>query len=374
MRTFTRMVVMLIVVGLLFAGIYEYKIRKERRPAMFRLPPVTVTAIKAEYQSWQPQLKAVGSLVAVQGVEVASEVAGLVRGVYFKSGDEATKGEVLVQLDADADVAQLHALEAAAELAQTAYDRDRKQLAVQAVSQAVVDADAADLKTKRAQVAQQAALVAKKTIRAPFAGRLGISSVNLGQYLSPGDNIVTLQALDPLHADFYLPQEDLSRLAVGQRVGVSTDAYPGRSFPGRITAVNPKVDAATRNVQVEATIANPGHELLPGMYVSVQVRSGAAQRYLTLPQTVVSYNPYGDTVFVVQQGPRGPTGKAELTVRQTFITVGPVRGDQVAILKGVKEGELVVSSGQLKLRNGSAVVIDNRVQPSNEPAPRPPNE
>lgn len=374
MRTIIRMVIMLVVVGLVFGGIFEYKARRARRPTAFRLPPVTVTAMKAQYQTWQPQLEAVGSLRAVQGVDVASEVSGLVRGVYFKSGDEAAKGEVLVQLNAAADVAQLHALEAAAALAQTAYERDRRQLAAQAVSQAVVDADAADLKAKRAQVAQQAALVEKKTIRAPFAGRLGISAVNLGQYVNPGESMVTLQALDPLYVDFFLPQENLSRIRIGQQVVVTTDSYPGRSFRGRITAVNPKVDPATRNVQVEATIANPKRELLPGMYASVKVRSGAAQRYLTLPQTAVTYNPYGDTVFIVREGAKGPGSKPLLTVKESFVTVGPLRGDQAAILQGVKEGDVVVTSGQLKLKSGSPVVINNQVQPSNEPAPRPQDE
>ncbi len=369
-----RMIVMVGIVLLLFGGIFGFKIFKAnmmKKYMSFQAPPSVVTAMKAEYQTWQPQLTAVGSLRAVRGVDVTSEIAGLVRMVRIKPDDEVKEGQVLVELNADADIAQLHALEAAADLAQTIYDRDTKQLAIQAVSQAVVDADAADLRTKRAQVAQQQALVEKKTIRAPFAGRLGISTVNPGQYINPGDKIVTLQSLDELYFDFFVPQQELSRLAVGQKVVLTTDSFPGRIFNGRINAVNPKVDPDTRNVQVEATIVNRGHRLLPGMYATVDVRAGTTIRYLTLPQTAVTFNPFGDTVFVVEQGGKGLQGKPTLTVKQSFITVGPTRGDQIAVTSGVKEGDTVVTSGQLKLKNGSPVIINNTVQPANEAAPKP---
>ncbi len=369
-----RMVIMLVAVGLLFGGIFGYraiKAQMNKKSMAFQPPPVTVTTIKAESLPWQPQLKAVGSLRAVRGVDVTSEIAGLVRTVRFKSGNEVKAGHLLVELNADADIAQLHSLEAAADLAQTAYERDKKQFEAQAVSQATLDAEAADLKSKHAQVAQQQALVDKKTIRAPFAGRLGISTVNPGQYVNPGDKIVTLQSLDALYVDFYLPQQELSRVAPGQAVVVSTDTYPERTFNGKITVVNPKVDPDTRNFQVEALIANPKHELLPGMYAAIEVRAGSVQRYLTLPQTAVTYNPYGDTVFIVEGSEQDPKGKSLLTVKQTFVTVGPTRGDQVAVLTGVKEGDTVVTSGQLKLKNGSAVIINNEVQPANEAAPKP---
>lgn len=369
-----RMVIMLAIVGLLFGGVFGFKMFKAgmmKKYMSFQAPPSTVTAMKAEYQTWQPRLSAVGSLRAVRGVEVTSEIAGLVRTLHIKPDEEVKEGQVLVELNADADIAQLHALEAASDLAQTVYDRDKKQLEIQAVSQATVDADAADLRSKRAQVAQQQALVEKKTIRAPFAGRLGITTVNPGQYVNPGDRIVTLQSLDAVYCDFYLPQQELSRLAIGQKIVVTTDSYPGKSFTGRITAINPKVDPDTRNVQVEATIMNPGHKLLPGMYAAVDVRAGAVQRYLTLPQTAVTYNPYGDTVFLVEEGGKGPEGKPLLTAKQAFVTLGPARGDQIAVMTGVKEGDRVVTSGQLKLKNGSTLIIDNRVQPANEEAPKP---
>jgi membrane fusion protein, multidrug efflux system len=369
-----RMILMILVVGVLFGGVFGYKIfqgRMMKKYASIQPPPATVTAIKAEYQPWQPQLKSVGSLRAVRGVDVTCEISGLVRSLHFKSGDEAKEGQLLVELNADADKAQLESLKAAADLAQTTYDRDKKQFEVQAVSQATLDAEDADLKSKRAQVDQQQAIVDKKTITAPFAGKLGISTVNPGQYLNPGDKIVTLQSLDSLYVDFYLPQQELSHMAIGQAVIINTDTYPGRTFSGRITSIDPKVDPETRNFQAEALINNTRRALLPGMFASVEVQSGAVQRYLTLPQTTVTYNPYGDTIFIVEEGAKGPGYKPLLTVKQSFITVGEKRGDQVAILTGLKEGEMVVTSGQLKLRNGSPVVINNTVQPSNEEAPKP---
>ena len=373
-----RMLIMLAVVGLLFGGIFGYQAFKahmlKKSLAGMQMPPVTVTAMKAELHDWQPQLKAVGSLRAVRGVDVTSEISGLVRTLHFKSGDDVKAGKVLVQLNADSDIAQLRSLQAAAELAGTVYMRDRKQFDVQAISQATLDADIADLKSKRAQVAQQVALVDKKTIRAPFAGRLGISTVNPGQYINPGDKIVTLQSLDSIYCDFLLPQQELSRVSLGQKVIVTSDTYPGRRFDGRITAINPQVDAATRNFQAEATLANPKHELLPGMYASVEVQAGSVERHLTLPQTAVTYNAYGDTVFIVEESGKGPDGKPLLTARQTFVTVGSTRGDQVAVAQGIKEGDVVVTSGQIKLKNGSQVIINNQVQPANEAAPKPVDE
>ena len=372
-----RMLIMIVAVALLFGGIFGYKAFKARMMNKFmssmKAPPVPVTALKAEYFSWQPELKAVGSLRAVRGVDVTSEIAGLVRTVHFKSGDGVKAGQLLVQLNADSDIALLHSLEAAAELANTVYERDKKQFDAQAISKATLDADAADLKVKRAQVKQQAAVVAKKTISAPFAGKLGISVVNPGQYINPGDKIVTLQSLDAIFIDFYLPQQELSRVSLGQTVTASNDTFPDRKFNGKITAINPKVDPATRNVQVEATLANPKHLLLPGMYSTVNVQAGAVQRYLTLPQTAVTFNPYGETVYIVEEKGKGPDGKPVLTVRQTFVTTGPTRGDQIVILKGIKEGDKVVTSGQLNLKNGSTVIINNKIQPSNEAAPKPPN-
>jgi membrane fusion protein (multidrug efflux system) len=370
-----RMIIMLVMAGLLFGGIFGYQAYMnrmiEKSMSAYQAPPVTVSTIKAEAQPWQPEINAVGSLRAARGVDVTTEVSGLVKTVYFKSGDAVKSGDILVQLNADADIAQLRALEAEAELARTTYDRDKKQLEVRAVSQATLDMDAADMKSKQADVKKQEAIVEKKTIHAPFSGKLGISTINVGQYMNPGDKIVTLQSLDPLFGDFFVPQQDLSRISLTQKVIASTDAYPGRTFDGMITAINPKVDSETRNVQVEASLPNPGHKLLPGMFVSVKVESGGIQHYITLPKTSVTFNPYGDTVYVVKETGKGPEGKPVLTATQTFVTTGDTRGDQIAVLEGLKTGDTVVTSGQLKLKSGSRVVINNEVQPGNDPSPEP---
>ena len=366
---------MLLIAGFVFGGIFGYlafgNAMMKQHFATMKAPPVVVATVKAGTDLWQPRIKSAGSLRAVQGVDVASEIPGIVEAVHFKSGDDVKQGQPLVELNADADIAQLQALEAAAELAQTVYDRDKKQLEIQAVSQAVVDADGAELKSRRAQRDQQSAVVVKKKIRAPFSGKLGIGAVNPGQYLNPGEKIVTLQLLDTVYADFFLPQQELSRLAIGQEVKISTDTFPGRSFPGKITAINTKIEPDTRNVQVEATLLNTKHELLPGMFASVEVEVGVAKPYLTLPQTAVNFNPYGETVFVVEASENDVNGAPIMKAKQTFITVGEMRGDQISVVKGIKEGNIVVSSGQHKLKNGSVVIINDKVQPGNDPAPEP---
>lgn len=334
--------------------------------------PQTISTVKVEALEWQPQLSAVGTFSAVRGVDVSSEIVGLVREVNFKSGQDVKAGDVLIQLNADSDIAQLRSFEAAAELAAVVLERDKAQLEAEAVSQAQVDSDTADLKSKRALAAQQAATVAKKTIRAPFAGKLGITTVNPGQFLNPGDKVVTLQTIDPIYIDFYLPQKQIAGLSVGMVVNVGSDAYAGQNFSGKITSISPKIDVATRNVQVQATIANAKRRLLPGMSARVGVDSGDKKRYLTLPQTAITYNPYGSTVFVVKPGEqKDAKGSGEQVVEQVFVTTGETRGDQVAILKGLQQGQEVVSSGQLKLKNGAPVVIDNTVQPANSPNPSP---
>ncbi len=272
-------------------------------------PAVVVTAIKAAPQEWQPQLNAVGSLRAVRGVDVTTEIAGLVREIHFKSGDEVKAGALLVQLNADSDLAQLASLKAAADLAQVTLTRDQAQLAAQAISQAQVDSDQADLKSKRAQAASQQATIDKKTIRAPFSGRLGITLVNPGQYLNPGDKVVTLQTIDPIYIDFNLPQQQISGVSVGQTVTVSSDAYRGQGFSGKVTAIDAKVDTATRNVQIEATLPNPKKQLLPGMFAT---RRGRCRREEGLSDS----SPNGDHLQPVrghrvhhgrQEGCEGPS-------------------------------------------------------------------
>ncbi len=370
-----RMLIMLVCVGLLFAGIFGFKVftAQKVRKAMSakRPPPVAVSAMKAEYQTWQPRVQAVGTTRALHGVDVTTEIAGIVLSVNFKSGEDVKKDQVLVQLNADADIALLHSLQAEAELARTTFERDKRQFAIEAISEATLDVDAADLKSKNARVAQQAAVVAKKTVKAPFGGRLGITFVNPGQYLNPGDKIVTLQAIRSILVDFLVPQKEIASITIGETVEVTIDAYPGHMFTGQISVINPAVDPQSRNVQIEAAVDNPKGELLPGMFVSVDVQVGPPKRHLTLPQTAVSYNPYGDTVYIIESKGKGPDGQPILVAKQTFVTLGATRGDQVAILKGIEEGELVVTAGQLKLRSGSPVVINNQIQPSNEKAPEP---
>lgn len=367
------MIVMVLVVVLLVAiigGIKGYGIYQLIQRSKVPPPPAIVTAMKAESADWQPEVKAIGTLRAVRGVDVTTEIAGLVRNVSLKSGEDVKAGTLLVELNTDADVAQLHSLQAAADLSATTLKRDQAQLAADAIPQAQVDADQADLKSKRAQVEEQEATIAKKTIRAPFAGRIGISSVNPGQYLNPGDKVASLQTIDPIYFDFNVPQEQLASISVGQNVTLASDAFPKQTFAGKITAIDSRIDPNTRNVQIEATIHNPQRQLLPGMFGRVAVESGAKAHYVTVPQTAVTYNPYGATVFVAENK-KDASGKETLTAQQTFVTTGPTRGDQVAILTGLKEGALVVTSGQLKLKTGSPLKIDNSVQPLNNPAPTP---
>ena len=407
--TAKRMIVMivgvLLVVGLV-VGIKVMMIQK-MMAGMKPPPPSVVSTAKAAFQEWQPSLSAVGSLRAVHGADLALDIAGLVTKVNLKSGDEVKEGQVLLQLRDSEDVAQLHQLEASAALAEVTFNRAKQQLAVQAISKADYDTAAADLKAKQAAVQQQQVNVEKKQLRAPFAGRAGIITVNPGAYLNSGATIVTLQELDPIYVDFHLPQRNLADLKVGQKVTLTLDAFKDKPFEGTLTAISPKVDGDTRNVQVEASVPNHDRVLTPGMFANVSVEVGDKERHLTLPQTAIVYNPYGATVYLVKtraefdkaqaaaaalnddkkttdtkpadakpadKGKPDPAKSPpadDLVAQQAFVTTGATRGDQVAIVKGIDEGVEVVSSGQLKLKSGSGIKIDNSVQPSNNPNPTP---
>jgi membrane fusion protein (multidrug efflux system) len=389
-RLAKRMTIMLVVIGVLFLLVIGFNVFKGIMIGKFMKsmgnPPQTVSTMKAEFQTWQPHLDAVGNVRAVRGVDLAFELSGVVDSVEVKSGADVKAGQVLVKLrDAD-DRAKLAALRATAKLAGLTANRSKQQLAVQAISRAQYDTDMANLKSAQAQAAAQQALVDKKTLRAPFAGRIGIITVNPGQYINPGDKVVSLQQLDPVYVDFNVPQDSLQQLQVGSKVEVTTGSYPDRHFSGKVTATDPKVDPSTRNVGVEATLPNHDGKLMAGMFVNVAVDSGGQQRHLTLPQTAITFNPYGDTVFVVHEGAppsqdgkpaqqpaSGKDGKQQPQhyVEQRLVTVGPRRGDQVAILGGLKEGEVVVTSGQLKLKNDTPVNINNSVQPTFNPNPQP---
>jgi membrane fusion protein, multidrug efflux system len=361
-----RMIIMLVAVGLVLGGVFGFQAFKahiiKKVMASFANPPQTVSTTTASLEQWHTTISAVGSFTADQGANLSLEVPGIVTEIDFRSGQTVQKGDVLLRLRADDQIATLHALEATASLARINYDRDLKQYRAQAVSQATLDADAATLKNDEAQVAAQQALVDQKILRAPFSGQLGIRAVDLGEYLQAGTTVVGLQALDPMFADFYLPQQDLSRISVGQTVTAAVDAYPGHDFAGRIAAIEPAVDPNSRNVEVRAELPNPDHLLRPGMFTTLTIDTGTPEKLITLPQTAISYNSYGDSVFVVQKK-SAPKGAPDLFAEETFVTVGPTRGDQVAVLKGVSAGETIVTSGQIKLHNGSPVLINNTVQP-----------
>ncbi|MBU3641481.1 efflux RND transporter periplasmic adaptor subunit [Polynucleobacter sp. Fuers-14] len=371
-----RMTIMLCGVFLLLGLIFAFNQLKtfmiKHFIAGMGLPPATVSTMVIANTEWQPMLTSVGNVRAFRGVELSTEIGGLVQTVPIKSGQDVKEGELLIKLNDASDVAQLNSLKAMSDLAKVINERDRQQLAIQAISKNVFDTSAADSKSKQAQVEQQTALVAKKNLKAPFSGRVGIVSINPGQYVNPGDKLLTLQTLDPIFVDFNLPQNNAELIQVGQEVEVTTDAFKGASFTGKITAVSPKVDSNTRNIQVEAQLANPDKKILPGMFANVNIKLGDQVKYLTLPQTAVTYNPYGSTIFIAKPtGKKDKQGNPALEAQQVFVTTGLTRGDQVAILKGVDEGATVVTSGQMKLKNGTPLIINNKVQPANSPDPKP---
>ena len=336
------------------------------------LPPATVSTMLVETSAWQPKLSSVGNVRAFRGVELSTEIGGLVQNVSIRSGMDVKEGELLIKLNDASDVAQLNSLKALADLAQVINERDRQQLEIQAISKNIFDTSKADAKSKQAQVEQQTALVAKKNLKAPFSGRVGIVMINPGQFVNPGDKLLTLQTLDPIFVDFNLPQSNAEQIQVGQEIVVTTDAFKDASFTGKISAVSPKVDTNTRNIQIEAKLANPDKKILPGMFANVNIKLGEQVKMLTLPQTAVTYNPYGSTVFIAKPtGKKDKQGKPALEAQQVFVTTGPTRGDQVAILKGVDEGATVVTSGQLKLKNGTPLIVNNKVLPANSPNPKP---
>ncbi|SHO67538.1 membrane fusion protein, multidrug efflux system [Pseudoxanthobacter soli DSM 19599] len=365
-----RMILMLAVVALIFGAFYGFQTFKatmiKQALASLRDPPQTVATAVATLTPWQSSIKAVGSVRAEAGADLALESSGTVAEINFKSGDEVAEGQVLLKLRDDQEVASLDALKATADVSSLILNRDREQLKIHAVSQATIDSDTANLKKALAEVAEQQAVVDKKTLKAPFAGRLGIRSVDLGQYVSAGTTIVTLQSLNPIFVDFYLPQQALAEVRTGQTVKATVDTYPGQAFEGTVTAISPKVDVASRNVQVRAEFKNDDHRLTPGMFATVEISVGTPDQLVTLPQTAVTANPYGDIVFVVEKKEGSATG---LTARQVFVTTGATRGDQIAITDGIKAGEQIVVAGQMKLHNGSQVSVNNAVLPTDDPSP-----
>jgi membrane fusion protein, multidrug efflux system len=338
--------------------------------AAFQPPPDAVTTIVAEPTEWPETLNAIGTVAAVRGVTVSADLPGVVDRIQFESGRRVREGDVLVQLDTRQEEAQLAAAAAQRDLARLTFERMEGLVEDGAISRADYDLALAERKRSEARVGEIQAAIARKTIRAPFTGVLGIRQVNLGQYLSAGDPIVPLQSLNPVYVNFGVPQQESVRMRRGRPVRVRLDEGRGAERVGRISAVDAVVDPATRNVQVQATLANPDGALRPGMFVQAEVRFGGARQVIALPASAVSYAPYGSSVFVVGDID-GPDGTRYRGVRQQFVTLGSARGDQVAVLAGLTAGEEVVTSGVFKLRNGSPVHVNNAVQPSNEASPTP---
>ena len=370
-----RMIIMLLLCALVFGGVFGWKMfgnmMMMKHMAAMGNPVQTVATTKVEFQDWQNELRAVGTLRAVKGADLAFEVSGTIESLSFESGQDIEAGAPLIQLRADEEKAKLDSLEAALRLAELTVERDEKQIKTNAISQATLDADIANRDSLKAQVAQQRSLLDKKTLRAPFAGRLGIRQAEVGQYINPGMVMVSLQQLESLNLDFTLPQSALSAVQVGQKITARTDAFEDKVFEGEITSIEAKVDETTRNFNVRAIISNTEKILRPGLFASATLSIGTPNKLLTLPQTAVTFNPYGSVVYIVKDKGTNEQGQPVKEAVTSFVTVAQRRGDQVAITDGVREGDEIVMAGQLKLRNGSLVTVNNSVMTLNDPAPKP---
>jgi membrane fusion protein (multidrug efflux system) len=369
-----RMILMLTVTAAVIATLGFVKFQQIQTAiaegAAFQPPPEAVTTIVAQEEEWPATLSAIGTVAAVRGVTVSADLPGTVDRISFESGRGVREGEVLVQLDTRQERAQLAAIEAQRDLARLNLNRMNDLLAQRVISQAEYDRAMAEHKETDARVGEITAAIQRKTIRAPFSGMLGIRQVNLGQYLAPGDPVVALQSLNPIYVNFGVPQQEASQARAGREVRVTAADLGGTAFTGRISALDAVVDAATRNVQVQATIPNVDGKLRPGMFVQTEVLLGASRTVVALPAPAISYAPYGDSVFVVTDM-KGENGQTYRGVRQQVVKLGGSRGDQVAVISGIKPGDEVVTSGVFKLRNGAAVVVNNKVRPANSKAPRP---
>jgi membrane fusion protein, multidrug efflux system len=370
-----RMIIMLLIVGLLLGGVFWFIQFKTKMIKQYitagGIPVQTVSTITASGMDWTAGLEAVGTVRALQGVEISSEIAGVVEKIYFHQGDNIKAGAPVLQLRDREEQSKLKSLTSAADIARITYNRDVAQLQIHAVSQQVVDNDKANLDIALAHISEQQVLISKKRILAAFDGQLGLRNVDLGQYVNVGTPIVSLQSIHQVYVDFFMPQQALSILKTGLQVTVKTDVYPEQEFPGVISVLNPQVDEKTRNVKVRATLSNPDHKLLPGLYVTVSIATNREQHFITLPRTAISFNPYGALVYKVENNGKDDKGNPKLLAKQVFVTTGETRGDQIAITDGVKEGDSIITSGQIKLRNGSPIRVDNSVQPKNDAAPAP---
>jgi membrane fusion protein, multidrug efflux system len=335
------------------------------------MPPTTVSSATVKEEDWAPVLSAVGSISAVQGAVVSSELAGVVSQIAFENGGTAKKGDLLVQLDASAEEALLRSAEAEAELARQDLERTRGLASQKVVSKAELDAAQSKFNRLNAVVDQMRSNIRKKTIIAPFDGELGIRQVNVGQMINAGQQVVPLTSLDSVFADFALPQQYIGQLKAGLEVHITTDALPGRVFSGKLTAINSMVDSSTRNITLQATLENPDHALRPGMFAKAEVTLPEKHKTLVVPGSAISYAPFGDSVFVIEKTKDEKTGKESEVIRQQFVRVGEARGDFVAITQGLKAGEVVVGTGVFKLRNGMTVTINNDLAPKPQINPKP---
>jgi membrane fusion protein (multidrug efflux system) len=369
-----RLLLMLLVMAVFLGVLGFVKFRQIQvaiaQGASFQPPPEAVTTIAAQQEDWPSTLNAIGTLAAVQGVTVSADLAGTIDRVAFESGKAVRAGQVLVELDTRQERAQLAAAEAQRELARVNFDRMQGLLKEHVVSPAEFDRATADSRQTEARVGEMRAAIDRKTIRAPFSGIAGIRQVNLGQYLSNGNPVVSLQSLNPIYVNFSVPQQAAGQLRVGGEVHISTDEVTGGDCSGRLTAIDSVVDQSTRNIQVQATVANPDGTLRPGMFVQAEVILGTGRSVIELPASSISYAPYGDSVFIVTNL-KDPQGRTYRGVRQQFVKIDGSRGDQVAVVSGVKAGDEVVTSGAFKLRNAAAVFVNNAVRPSNDAKPKP---
>jgi len=359
----------LLLIFVLLAMIKFMQIRKMMAMPMV-IPPTTVSSVQVKQEDWPPIFSSIGTISAVQGATVSAELAGTVAEIKFESGAIAKKGDVLMRLDASSEEAQLKSSEADLELARSDLGRARDLAGRNVVSKAELDAAESKFKQKEGVVNNMRSMISKKEVLAPFDGQLGIRQVNVGQMVTAGQQVVSLQALDPLYVDFALPQQDLPKLAPGLDVRVHTDVVAGREFPGKLTALNSAVDPVTRNVTLQATIENKDHALRPGMFAKIDVLLLDKQQTLIVPGTAISYAPYGDSVFVIEKK-KDEKGQESQVLRQQFVRVGEARGDFVSITKGLEPGQQIVSTGVFKLRNGMGVVINNDLAPKPQLNPKP---
>lgn len=370
-----RMILMLVVVLALLGGLGFFKYRQISaaiaQGKSFAPPPTAVTTLVAERETWPSTLNVIGTAEAIHGVTVSADLPGTVDKINFESGQQVKEGDILVELDTRQERAQLAAAEADYELAKITYGRQQQLVKEGVLARTEYDNALAQQKSTEAKVGEIRASIDRKTIRAPFSGVLGLRQVNLGQYLAAGQAIISLQAMNPIYVNFGVPQQSTPQLKVGRTLKITSDDLPGVEFSGRVTAIDSVVDQTTRNIQVQATLTNPGNRLRPGMFVQVRVSLGESRDVISLPASAINYAPYGDSVYVIADMQDPKSGKTYKGVRQQFVKIEGSRGDQVAVVSGVNPGDEVVSSGVFKLRNGASVLVNNQVTPSNNPKPKP---